>query len=314
MLYFGLFQRKSAFMLWNLETSWLAMACSSSYDDRLVAVFEAIRVCEQPLPPVIDWTSFYAEDEGGSTSSYVGPVAIHDFEGRGLGLIATCKIDPGDVVLIEDAFGLSTTPNAPIQRATSELVKACCKKVGSVESSQLEKAAFWCLHSEQELQGWKRTTFRKSVLCKYLSCLNLGELNKDEDLPQPSADWAKSEKLVGSVVSSNSRKTERWNPLTLLLDESGSLGGLWLAASLFNHSCLGNVVITYGAGKAFLFIASVSLLCLLRFWLHEGPCHLGRPCSSSYWEGAGKAARLSSWCHEPPLLLIRSFFTPMPIP
>ncbi|CAE8713147.1 unnamed protein product [Polarella glacialis] len=54
-----------------------------------------------------------------------------------------------------------------------------------------------------------------------------------------------NESLVASVLASNGRKTEWWDPWTLLLDESKAQGGIWLGASLFNHSCLGNVVISY---------------------------------------------------------------------
>lgn len=231
------------------------MARSASHDKRLVAVFDAIRVCEQRTVPVIDWTRFYGEEVGVSAPSYVGPVAIHEFEGRGLGLIATCKISPGEVVLIEDSFGLSSTPNGPIQKAKTELVEACCNKLGSVDTPLLYKATFWCLHSEDEetrWEGWKQTSFRKSVLHKYFDHLNSAESANGtyNGLEQPPPDWGKSKKSVASVVSLNSRKTERWNPWTLLLDESKSLGGLWLAASLFNHSCLGNIVVSYGAGKA----------------------------------------------------------------
>lgn len=40
-----------------------------------------------------------------------------------------------------------------------------------------------------------------------------------------------------------------WDPWTLLLDERQTLGGLWLAGSLFNHSCLGNVVTSFCYGE-----------------------------------------------------------------
>eukprot|EP00434_Breviolum_minutum_P006521 symbB.v1.2.005756.t1/scaffold289.1/size287290/1 len=185
-----------------------------------------------------------------SIGSYVGPIAVCQFHGRGLGLVATRRINAGDLLLVEDSFALSRTRNAPIAQSTSELVDACSKKIES-SATLLHKIVFWCLHSQSDNKScsYKDADVRKRVFDHYLGQLNSKAMDTEflSSISQPCLE--KQDTIVASIISSNSRKTEHWNPWTLLLDESESLAGLWLAASLFNHSCLGNVVITYGARK-----------------------------------------------------------------
>ncbi|CAL1167829.1 unnamed protein product [Cladocopium goreaui] len=248
------------------------MARSAVYDHTLVTIFNAIKVCEQisqtpatpatvatPAPTVtqVDWIQFHGGNGGfhldtnTKPKSYVGPIAVHEFEGRGLGLVATRKITAGDVLLIEDAFAMSSTCGALISQATAELARTCCNKFAV--ATPLEMSAFWCLHSQSDCQNpnWKEIGRRKTIFEEYLAHLHAGEIHNNSMqsryVPKPCLE--KQDKAVASIVSSNSRKTEHWNAWTLLLDESESLGGLWLAASLFNHSCLGNVVINYGSSK-----------------------------------------------------------------
>ena len=251
------------------------MARSAVYDHTLVAIFNAIKVCEQisqttatPATPAtvataaptvtpVDWIQFHGGNGGfhldtnTKPKSYVGPIAVHEFEGRGLGLVATRKITAGDVLLIEDAFAMSSTYGALISQATAELAQTCCNKFAL--ATPLEMSAFWCLHSQSDCQNpnWKEIGRRKTIFEEYLAHLHAGEIHNNSMqsryVPKPCLE--KQDKAVASIVSSNSRKTEHWNAWTLLLDESESLGGLWLAASLFNHSCLGNVVINYGSSK-----------------------------------------------------------------
>lgn len=236
------------------------MARSAYHDERLVAVCNAINLtCQKAAQanvtaiPVADWIQFYGS--GSLTSKllkgYVGPIAVQHFEGRGLGLVATCKINAGDVLLIENAFALSTTRNAPISKAMAELTGACCNKVDSLATPLVEREAFWCLHSDDGDKSLKDIQIRTKAFEAYFAQLNSGTIEEESLRTDPSshAGLQKREKVVASIVSSNSRKTEHWNPWTLLLDESESRGGLWLAASLFNHSCLGNVVVSYGSSS-----------------------------------------------------------------
>eukprot|EP00438_Fugacium_kawagutii_P007584 Skav225342 [mRNA] locus=scaffold3721:30122:30862:+ [translate_table: standard] len=236
------------------------MARSAYHDERLVAVCNAInltcqKAAQAPAIPVADWIQFYGS--GSVTSKLkqlkpcVGPIAVQHFEGRGLGLVATCKIDAGDVLLIENAFALSTTCNAPISKAMAELTGACCNKVESLATPLVEREAFWCLHSDDGDKSLKDIQVRTKAFQTYFAQLNSGTIEEESLGTDPSSHGGQKnrEKIVASIVSSNSRKTEHWNPWTLLLDESESLGGLWLAASLFNHSCLGNVVVSYGSSK-----------------------------------------------------------------
>ena len=231
------------------------MARSSVFDERLVAVSNAIKVCEHvtapPLgAPEIDWIQFYNGNIKARTA-YVGPIAVRQVEGRGLGLVATCRVNAGDVLLIESAFALSSTHNAPISQTTAELAAACCKKLDNLKTPLLEKMTFWCLSQSNCKNSWADVGVRKKIFEQYFAKLNSDEVEEESLQSLQSVPGAPSEKpeAVASIVSSNSRKTESWNSWTLLLDESEALGGLWLGASLFNHACLANVVVSYGSSK-----------------------------------------------------------------
>lgn len=54
---------------------------------------------------------------------------------------------------------------------------------------------------------------------------------------------------LSDILAANARKTECWDPYTLLLDEANASGGLWIAASLLNHNCRGNIAVTHGASS-----------------------------------------------------------------
>ena len=251
---------------------WLAMARSGLHDARVIAVFNAIKACEQPEPPVVDWIQFYTTGGLNSIGSYVGPIAVCQFHGRGLGLVATRRINAGDLLLVEDSFALSRTRNAPIAQSTSELVDACSKKIES-SATLLHKIVFWCLHSQSDNKScsYKDADVRKRVFDHYLGQLNSKAMDTEflSSISQPCLE--KQDTIVASIISSNSRKTEHWNPWTLLLDESESLAGLWLAASLFNHSCLGNVVITYGARKDCQFFSLIDFDGFMLYWVLTKP-------------------------------------------
>ena len=97
-----------------------------------------------PAPTVtpVDWIQFHGGNGGfhldtnTKPKSYVGPIAVHEFEGRGLGLVATRKITAGEVLLIEDAFAMSSTCGALISQATAELARTCCKQICPCDTSR----------------------------------------------------------------------------------------------------------------------------------------------------------------------------------
>lgn len=189
------------------------MARSSLYEPRLVAVHAAVERCSVPD---VDWPSFYTS---GSAPGYVGPVELEEVPGKGLGLVATERLELGRLILVETSFALASAEPLPA---------ACAARLR--DSSEVQRAAFWSLSGE--------VVGRRAALRRYLG------------LQQGEVQGAGAPQMIEGIVQRNGRRTEYWSPWSLLLEEARCRAGLWLAASLFNHGCMGNVAITYGPEKA----------------------------------------------------------------
>ena len=96
-------------------------------------------------------------------------------------------------------------------------------------------------------EGWQSPSLRLKIFEQHLHLLGQSDNAEAgyEEGPGPSLPaWPRQlQSAVSAIVASNSRRSEAWNALTLLLDETQALGGLWLVASLFNHSCCANVML-----------------------------------------------------------------------
>ncbi|CAJ1353975.1 unnamed protein product [Effrenium voratum] len=202
-------------------------------DFRVAALFEALRASEQQGDAPADWGRFYEE---GHPGGFLGPVALG--ASAGLGLRAARRLRRGELLLLERSWALGPR-GAEVPEASAQLVSACCRKLRDAATPQLEKAVFRCLHPGE---GGRDEGFRQSIFNEYLRHLKCGARSESSDLGPVT-------ERVGAIVKANSRKTEHWDPWTLLLRDTEAVGGLWLVASLFNHSCLGNVVITYANNK-----------------------------------------------------------------
>ncbi|CAE7578202.1 UACA [Symbiodinium sp. CCMP2592] len=233
-------------------------ARSALQDERVGALFSAIasapRTREPPPPPDVDWPGFYGRNgrsggRNGGGRSFVGPVEARQLPGRGIGLVTSRQVRAGELLLLEDAWATSTTKGAASNVAIAELAEACVKKLGT--AGEMERALFWCLHGTSE-EGWQNPSLRLKIFEQHLH--RLGQDNTVagyEEGPGPSLPaWPRQlQSAVSAIVASNSRRSEAWNALTLLLDETQALGGLWLVASLFNHSCCANVTLSYSLSE-----------------------------------------------------------------
>merc|ERR1712107_110422 len=122
-------------------------------------------------------------------------------------------------------------------------------KLGSPRVDPLEKAAVLGMHiaggghvSDDELES------RAKLFHKYVARVRS---TGGEDIDVRDAivgSHALDRERLMKMLATDARRTEWWDPQTLLFDESKACGGLWLIASLFNHSCRGNVSITYRHG------------------------------------------------------------------
>ncbi|CAE7861805.1 SMYD3 [Symbiodinium necroappetens] len=232
-------------------------ARSALQDERVGALFSAIASApqkrEQPLPDM-DWAGFYDRKSGSSgrsrrSSTFVGPMEARQLPGRGIGLVTSREVRAGELLLLEDAWATSATKGAASIVAIAELAEACVKKLGS--AGEAERALFWCLHGTNQVgavgeEGWQSPNLRLKIFEQYLH--RLGQSGNEagrEDGPSLPAWPRQLQSAVSAIVASNSRRSEAWNSLTLLLDETQALGGLWFVASLFNHSCCANVTLSY---------------------------------------------------------------------
>ena len=236
-------------------------ARSALHDDRVAALLTAIASAPEklelpePREPDIDWTSFYGAESHGAggasgLSSFLGPIAARQLPGRGIGLVTTRNVRAGELLLLEAAWTTSSTKGAASSVAIAELTDACLRKLARAEED--ERALFWCLHGAQQSggDGWQSPNLRLAVFEQYLQRLNRSAKGSGP-LSSPLPAWPSQnlQSAVSSRVASNSRRSETWNSLTLLLDETQALGGLWFGASLFNHSCCANVTLSYGFSK-----------------------------------------------------------------
>eukprot|EP00439_Symbiodinium_sp_Y106_P071852 s2412_g13.t1 len=239
-------------------------ARSALQDECVGALFSAIASAprtREPLPPDVDWAGFYGGRNGGSGGrgggrSFVGPVEARQLPGRGIGLVTSRQVRAGELLLLEDAWATSTTKGATSNVAIAELEEACVKKLGT--AGEMERALFWCLHGTSQVpvlgeEGWQSPSLRLKIFEQHLHRLGQSDNAEAgyEEGPGPSLPaWPRQlQSAVSAIVASNSRRSEAWNALTLLLDETQALGGLWLVASLFNHSCCANVTLSYSLSE-----------------------------------------------------------------
>eukprot|EP00929_Paragymnodinium_shiwhaense_P085556 TRINITY_DN45971_c0_g1_i2.p1 TRINITY_DN45971_c0_g1~~TRINITY_DN45971_c0_g1_i2.p1 ORF type:complete len:424 (-),score=82.73 TRINITY_DN45971_c0_g1_i2:74-1345(-) len=211
-------------------------------------------------PPAYDWASIYAVDSAahpGSVPSFVGAVDVKALPQRGLGLVAARDLAAGELLLVEPAWALGAAQDASKAGCNSaELLRACqrrlAEKSGSTSAQNLERVVLSNLHGDRVPSGSEErqkeaAEERLLVFRTYLAWLrSAAEEKKQAVLSKISlGDSTLSEQRLSDILGRNARKTESWDAWTLLVDESKAGGGLWLLASLFNHSCLGNVNITY---------------------------------------------------------------------
>ena len=214
-------------------------ARSALHDESLATLLAAIEVA--PVEEV-DWAKLYAGSLG--AKPFLGAVEARQLPGQGLGLVASRPVKAGEVLLLERAWATSRTRGAASGVALAELADACARKLRSADVH--ERAVFWCLHGgKSEEDAWQRPELRLAAFRRYLRQMR-GFTDPDLQLPAPP-DQVQS--AVSSRVASNSRRSETWNAHTLLLDETHALGGLWFAASLFNHSCCANITLSYALSK-----------------------------------------------------------------
>ena len=221
-------------------------ARSALHDDRVAALLTALASAPLKREPDLDWAGLYSS--GIQCSPYVGPVEARLLEGRGLGLVTSRPVQAGELLLLEEPWATSRSCGAASSAALPELTEACMQKLASAQIN--EQALFWSLHGQACASGtkaWQNPQLRLAIFQKYLCQMNDG--NEGTDVKLPALPDRQLRNAVTSIVASNSRRTETWNSLTLLLDETQALGGLWFAASLFNHSCCANVTLSYGWSK-----------------------------------------------------------------
>lgn len=243
-------------------------ARSNLFDERLARL--VLRLAGQndsstvsPQPPsaaevaardaTYDWAGLYAGvSPREEVPPFLGALSVKELPARGLGFVAARDIEPGELLLVEECWALS--PLQPEQPAGEGLLDACLAKLRDVAVDDEEKAVVICMHGSSRSAAAIEGSIddRVSVFRRYVSRvqdLSNGSHPTPNAKPtkqgiQMSSDQDSRSNLAG-VLASNARKTESWDPHTLLLDESGARGGLWLLSSLFNHSCQGNVALSY---------------------------------------------------------------------
>lgn len=219
--------------------------CCSSVEPRLLPA---------PADCDYDWHARFAGVACQRIVPFVGPLDVSPLRDRGLGLVALRDIEAGELLLVEEAWVLSTeTYGVGDPRAAEALVELCEARLLDLAVDAAEKELVSGLHgadfagdvvSEAALEI--RTLLFRSYLHRVQS--RGGPATAPPSAAggeAPSKSPSVPRALLRQIVALNARRTESWNARTLLLDEEDARGGLWLIASLFNHSCCGNVTLSY---------------------------------------------------------------------